>query len=264
MVGYDRKNEQRKAESSVLKHDLSNRRYNRLEKIEAVLAKARFSIREATKNSSLISEDVDYVPRGPIYRKASAFYRSYREMERVFKIYVYEEGEAPIFHNGPCRSIYSTEGRFIHEIERETTPFRTKDPEEAHVYFMPFSVVVMVQYLYEPGAMDMDAIGNTLADYVHTISHKHPFWNTSLGADHFMLSCHDWVRTYVRIQFPVIYIYIDHDYICRALTRAPTPHSCITTQSEFYATPTPQRVLTLSRMCHSLRSTSRRARSRAS
>lgn len=76
------KNDQRKEESSssLLKRDLSNRRYNRLEKIEAVLAKARFSIREATKNSSLISssneEDLDdYVPRGPIYRKANAFYR---------------------------------------------------------------------------------------------------------------------------------------------------------------------------------------------
>lgn len=118
-------------------------------------------------------------------------------MENLFKIYVYEEGEAPIFHNGPCRSIYSTEGRFIHEMERGTTRFRTRNPEEAHVYFMPFSVVVMVQYLYEPGAPDMNAIGNTLADYVHTISRNHPFWNRSLGADHFMLSCHDWVRTYV-------------------------------------------------------------------
>lgn len=114
-------------------------------------------------------------------------------MEKVFKIYVYEEGEAPIFHNGPCRSIYSTEGRFIHQMERGNR-YRTDDPYEAHVYFMPFSVVVMVQYLYEPGSVDMNAIGNTLADYVDTISHKHPFWNTSLGADHFMLSCHDWVR----------------------------------------------------------------------
>ncbi|XP_057792906.1 probable glycosyltransferase At5g03795 isoform X2 [Salvia miltiorrhiza] len=112
-------------------------------------------------------------------------------MENVFKIYVYEEGEAPIFHDGPCRSIYSTEGRFIHEIEKGSR-FRTKDPEEAHVYFMPFSVVAMVRYLYEPDSFDMNPIGNTLADYVHTIAHNHPFWNRSLGADHFMLSCHDW------------------------------------------------------------------------
>ncbi|KAK4492900.1 hypothetical protein RD792_000225 [Penstemon davidsonii] len=112
-------------------------------------------------------------------------------MERVFKIYVYEEGEAPIFHNGPCRSIYSTEGRFINEMEIGNR-FRTRDPNKAHVYFMPFSVVVMVQYLYEQGANDMNAIGYTIADYVDTISRKHPYWNRSLGSDHFMLSCHDW------------------------------------------------------------------------
>ncbi|KAL3633674.1 hypothetical protein CASFOL_022436 [Castilleja foliolosa] len=194
----------------LLKHELSNaekrgfvnsglrRIYNKSEKIEVILAKSRFLIRKAAKNNSFVDssqikqdEYHDYVPQGPIYRNANAFYRSYLEMESVFKIYVYGEGQAPIFHDGPCRSIYSTEGRFIHEIERGEH-YRTDDPDEAHVYFMPFSVVVMVRYLYEQGALDMNAIGNTIADYVDLISHKHPFWNRSLGADHFMLSCHDW------------------------------------------------------------------------
>lgn len=113
-------------------------------------------------------------------------------MEKVFKIYVYSEGEPPIFHNGPCRSIYSTEGRFIHQMEKGNL-FRTKDPNEALVYFLPFSVVVMVQYLYVPGAHHMHPIGRTVADYIDVISSRHPFWNRSLGVDHFMLSCHDWV-----------------------------------------------------------------------
>lgn len=113
-------------------------------------------------------------------------------MEKVFKIYVYSEGEPPIFHNGPCRSIYSTEGRFIHQMEKGNL-FRTKDPDEALVYFLPFSVVVMVRYLYVHGAHDMHPIGRTIADYINVISFAHPFWNRSLGLDHFMLSCHDWV-----------------------------------------------------------------------
>ncbi|KAL8031139.1 hypothetical protein ABFX02_13G006000 [Erythranthe guttata] len=202
------------------KHDLSSaewrgfvnsglrRSYSKSEKVEAVLAKARRLIKEASRNNTLNASDVEhdsgYVPQGSIYRNANAFYRSYREMEKVFKIYVYEEGEAPIFHNGPCRSIYSSEGRFINEMEKPGNHYRTNDPDEAHVYFMPFSVVVMVQYLYEPGALDMNPIGNTLADYVRTISHKHPFWNRSLGADHFMLSCHDWgphTSSYVPLLF---------------------------------------------------------------
>ncbi|XP_055823851.1 probable glycosyltransferase At5g03795 [Solanum dulcamara] len=177
------------------------KRYNRLERLEAILAKARSSIREAARNRSMISnhQDPDYVPQGPIYRNTNAFHRSYLEMEKNFKVYVYEEGELPIFHNGPCRSIYSTEGRFIYEMEKGNM-YKTKEPEEALVYFLPFSVVVMVRYLYVSGGHGRHAIGRTVADYIHVISSRHSFWNTSLGADHFMLSCHDWgphVTSYV-------------------------------------------------------------------
>jgi len=47
-------------------------------------------------------------------------------MEKLFKVYVYEEGEPPVFHDGPCRSIYSTEGRFIYSMEMESR-LRTRD-----------------------------------------------------------------------------------------------------------------------------------------
>ncbi|KAA8526648.1 hypothetical protein F0562_008149 [Nyssa sinensis] len=68
----------------------------------------------------------------------------------------------------------------------------TRDPDQALVYFLPFSVVMMVQYLYVPGALEYHAIIRTIADYIDIIATKHPFWNLSLGSDHFMLSCHDW------------------------------------------------------------------------
>lgn len=125
-------------------------------------------------------------------------------MEKLFKIYVYEEGEPPLFHEGPCKSIYSTEGRFIHEMERGNF-FRTRNPNEALVYFLPFSVVRMVQYLYVPGAHEIHAIGRAVVDYINIISDKHPFWNRSLGADHFMLSCHDWVSMHWRWFSPSYY-----------------------------------------------------------
>lgn len=70
-------------------------------------------------------------------------------MEKTFKIFVYNEGEPPLFHDGPCKNKYSTEGRFIHQMEQETR-FRTCNPDEAHVYFLPFTVVKMVSYLYIP------------------------------------------------------------------------------------------------------------------
>ncbi|XP_050364992.1 probable glycosyltransferase At5g03795 [Argentina anserina] len=178
---------------SVASETIAIKRYSRLEKLEASLAGVRASIREAARvrNLSSTHKDLDYVPQGPIYRNANAFHRSYLEMEKLFKIYVYQEGDPPIFHNGPCKSIYSTEGRFIHEMEMDNT-YRTTNPDDALVYFLPFSVVMLVQYLYVAESHDTESIGRTVVDYVNVISDKHPFWNRSLGADHFMLSCHDW------------------------------------------------------------------------
>lgn len=119
--------------------------------------------------------------------------RSYQLMEKLFKIFVYEEGEPPIYHHGPCKSIYSTEGMFINMMEMDKK-FRTRDPEKAHVYFLPFSVVMIIQYLFHPIIRDKDVLKRTISDYVRIISQRHPYWNRSLGADHFMLSCHDWVN----------------------------------------------------------------------
>lgn len=169
----------------------------KLERLELGLARARSAIMEAIRKKDKISPlpDKDYVPMGPVYRNAHAFHRSYLEMERQLKVYVYEEGEPPVFHDGPCRSIYSTEGRFIHSMETETEEgrrLRTRDPARAHVFFLPFSVVKMVQTIYEPGSRDMAPLKRTVADYVRVLSSKYPYWNRSLGADHFMLSCHDW------------------------------------------------------------------------
>ncbi|XP_068648356.1 probable glycosyltransferase At5g03795 [Aristolochia californica] len=173
--------------------ETTEKRLSRIEKLEAGLARCRASIREAAMSGNHTSplSDPDYVPTGPIYHNAHVFHRSYLEMERVFKIFVYPEGEPPLFHDGPCKSIYSTEGRFIHEMELGDR-FRTMDPHEAHVYFLPFSVAMMVSFLYKPNSLDTTEIKRTAVDYVDTVARKYPFWNRSLGADHFMLSCHDW------------------------------------------------------------------------
>jgi len=114
-------------------------------------------------------------------------------MEKQFKIYVYKEGEPPLFHDGPCKSIYSMEGSFIYEIETDTR-FRTNNPDKAHVFYLPFSVVKMVRYVYERNSRDFSPIRNTVKDYINLVGDKYPYWNRSIGADHFILSCHDWVR----------------------------------------------------------------------
>ncbi|KNA14391.1 hypothetical protein SOVF_107830 [Spinacia oleracea] len=161
--------------------------------VEEGLARARGAIRREKaawnrRNRSLTLN----APPSFIYRNPRAFHRSYLEMEKRLKVYVYEEGELPIVHDGPCKDIYTTEGRFIHEIENGATRFRTRDSKHAHVYFMPYSVTWMVKYLYKPMTYNMTPLTHFVSDYINVISTKYPFWNRSQGADHFMLACHDW------------------------------------------------------------------------
>ncbi|KAI3471998.1 hypothetical protein Pfo_028686 [Paulownia fortunei] len=166
-----------------------NKRFSNLQILEAKLQQARAVIRDAQRGNG--TYDSGYIPTGPIYWNPSAFHRSYLEMEKHFKVFVYEEGEHPIFHNGPCGSIYSMEGNFIYKLE--TSNFRTRDPEKASVYFLPFSVTSIVHFIYDKNSRDhWLPMKQTVKDYVDLVAGKYPYWNRSLGSDHFMLSCHDW------------------------------------------------------------------------
>lgn len=168
--------------------------------VEIGLRRARAAIRKAllfhgnsTQNSRHRERETgdDYVPSGGIYRNAGVFHRSYREMEKHFKIFIYPEGEPPLAHTGPCKNLYTTEGRFIHELELGNQ-FVTSNPEKAHVHFLPLSITMMVTYIYKPLSYDLTPVRRVVSDYIDVISNKYPFWNRSMGADHFMLSCHDW------------------------------------------------------------------------
>lgn len=187
------KNSEEKNITTPVTSKKERRKDMKLERLELGLSKARAAILEAVKNSSKISlvADEDYVPQGPVYRNANAFHRSYLEMEKLFRVYVYEEGEPPLFHDGPAKSIYSMEGRFIFTMEMGNK-LRTMDPDKAHVFFLPFSVAWMIRFLYNRKSFDISPLKRTAMDYINVVSTKYPYWNRSLGADHFMLSCHDW------------------------------------------------------------------------
>ncbi|KAL8214500.1 hypothetical protein R6Q57_003949 [Mikania cordata] len=167
-----------------------NRKYTSLDKLEARLGRVRAAIKESESRNK--SHDPDYVPNGPMYWNGASFHRSYLEMEKQFKVFVYEEGEPPIFHNGPCKNIYSMEGNFIYHME--TTKFRTRNPEKAHTFFLPMSATMMVRFIFErdPNVNHWLPMKQTVKDYVDLVGSKYPFWNRSLGADHFTVACHDW------------------------------------------------------------------------
>ncbi|KAL3532026.1 hypothetical protein ACH5RR_005547 [Cinchona calisaya] len=178
----------------------SKKRYSNLEILEASLSEARAAIKEAETGQE--APDEDFIPKGPMFWNAAAFHRSYLEMEKRFKVFIYEEGDPPVFHYGPCKNTYAIEGYFIQAME--VSPFRTSDPSKACVYYLPFSVTKITQVIYVPESHDWGLMKNTVADYVNVIAHKYPYWNRSLGADHFMLACHDWGP---ELSFAVPYLY---------------------------------------------------------
>ncbi|XP_038993788.1 probable glycosyltransferase At5g20260 [Hibiscus syriacus] len=114
-------------------------------------------------------------------------------MIKRFKIWVYKEGEMPLVHMGPMKHIYAIEGQFISEIESEKSSFFARHPNEAHAFFLPVSVAYIVKYVYMPiTTYDRERLVRIFTDYIKVVANKYPFWNRSHGADHFMLSCHDW------------------------------------------------------------------------
>ncbi|CAK9196934.1 unnamed protein product [Sphagnum troendelagicum] len=60
----------------------------------------------------------------------------------------------------------------------------TEDPEEAQLFLLPVSIDGMLSDL------SLDEIGGQLRRYVQQTREEYEFWNRSLGADHFFLSCH--------------------------------------------------------------------------
>ncbi|XP_075650764.1 putative glycosyltransferase At5g20260 [Castanea sativa] len=178
-------------------HKAGNIKKNSLKIIEVGLAKARVAIREAIRTRRYMSKKKEtFIPRGSVYRNPYAFHQSHIEMMKRFKVWTYGEGEQPLVHNGPLKDVYAIEGQFIDEIESYKSPFRACNPEEAHVFFLPISVANIVDYVYMPITTDADFYRDRLQrivmDYVKVVADKHPYWNRSNGADHFMLSCHDW------------------------------------------------------------------------
>jgi xylogalacturonan beta-1,3-xylosyltransferase len=118
--------------------------------------------------------------------------RSHIEMVKRFKVWAYREGEQPMVHSGPMSYIYSIEGQFIDEMESESSHFKARNPDEAHAFFLPISITKIVNLFYrlDPWHFPMLPI---FTDYVNVVATKYPYWNRSHGADHFMVSCHDWV-----------------------------------------------------------------------
>ncbi|KAK8933508.1 putative glycosyltransferase [Platanthera zijinensis] len=145
--------------------------------------------RKEIKNSLLIFADPDLY--APLFLNVSVFKRSYELMEKILKVYIYRDGQRPIFHTPELKGIYASEGWFMKLIE-QNRHFIVKDPGQAHLFYLPYSARRMELALYVPDSHDMKPLSRFLRDYVNQISSKYPFWNRTRGSDHFLVACHDW------------------------------------------------------------------------
>ncbi|XP_062019218.1 probable glycosyltransferase At5g03795 [Rosa rugosa] len=74
-----------------------------------------------------------------IYHSPEVFRLNYAEMERKFKVYIYPDGDPNTFYQTPRKLTgkYSSEGYFFQNIRKRR--FRTEDPDQAQLFFIPIS-----------------------------------------------------------------------------------------------------------------------------
>ncbi|MED6173435.1 hypothetical protein PIB30_059357 [Stylosanthes scabra] len=152
--------------------------------------------RSEIEHAPIVKNDPDLY--GPIYHNVSMFKRSYELMEQMLKVYVYREGDRPILHTPFLTGIYASEGWFMKQMEAYKR-FITNDPKTAHLFYLPFSSRQLVSTLYVKDSHSHKNLIQYLHNYVELIAGKHPFWNRTGGADHFLVSCHDWAPSETKV-----------------------------------------------------------------
>ncbi|KAL1834627.1 hypothetical protein ACET3Z_004278 [Daucus carota] len=169
-------------------HSLPSQFYT---KVDKNLVEARSHI----ENSPIIHNDTDL--HAPLYRNLSMFKRSYEIMEGQLKVYIYKEGEKPIFHDFILDGIYSSEGWFLKLLEANKQ-FVTQDPGEAHLFYFPFSSRLLQLTLYKKRSHNRKNLIQYMENYLEMLIAKYPYWNRTDGADHFLAACHDWAPSETR------------------------------------------------------------------
>ncbi|KAJ6924566.1 glycosyltransferase [Populus alba x Populus x berolinensis] len=147
------------------------------------------------QNAPIVENDP--VLYAPLYWNVSMFKKSYELMEDILKVYIYKEGERPIFHQPLLNGIYASEGWFMKLLEGNKK-IVTKDSKKAHLFYLPFSSRYLEIRLYVPNSHSHRNLIEYLKKYLDMISEKYPFWNRTQGADHFLAACHDWAPSETR------------------------------------------------------------------
>ncbi|KAK4424021.1 putative glycosyltransferase [Sesamum alatum] len=98
------------------------------------------------------------------YLSGATLLHNYENMLKTFKIFIYTPSTPFHFPHAPASLFYNSLLR---------SPFLTHSPAEAHLFFVPFSP---------------DTSTRSLARLIRQLRNNHPYWNRTLGADHFFVS----------------------------------------------------------------------------
>ncbi|KAH7511434.1 hypothetical protein JRO89_XSUnG0202700 [Xanthoceras sorbifolium] len=99
------------------------------------------------------------------YLSPLTFLPNYQNMVKSFKVFIYTPPQ-PLLFSTPAESLFFS--------SLLNSSFLTPDPERAHLFFVPF-----------PSGTPTRSISRL----VNAIRNDLPFWNRTLGADHFYVSC---------------------------------------------------------------------------
>ncbi|KAL8540042.1 hypothetical protein ACS0TY_001584 [Phlomoides rotata] len=90
--------------------------------------------------------------------------QNYQNMLTTFKIFIYTPSKPFNFSDAPASLFYNSLLR---------SPFLTQNADKAHLFLVPFSP---------------DTSTRSLARIVRELRNSYPYWNRTLGADHFFVS----------------------------------------------------------------------------
>lgn len=130
------------------------------------------------------------------YHNWNLFYADFQEMLTNLKIFVYPDiynnnnSFAGIFlpHPNPYDPKLGNHfSEHMFKINLLQSPFLTSNAEEAHFFFLPFSINSLRN---DPRVHSEASIADFVAIYAKNISGSSEFWNRSQGADHFYVCCH--------------------------------------------------------------------------
>ncbi|KAJ8528919.1 hypothetical protein K7X08_030659 [Anisodus acutangulus] len=131
-----------------------------------------------------------YVNDNEVFHDRDSFMDNYKEMNRSLKIYVYPHQKGDPFSNVLLAVDFEPGGNYASESYFKkvlvVSHFITKDPSNADLFFLPFSIA---RLRHDP-RVGINGIKDFIKSYIFNISHEYPYWNRTNGADHFYVACH--------------------------------------------------------------------------